>query len=438
MHKIHLWLTSSYPEYNLDSYSSLISKDHIKADFISGGQEFNTFLNKLRSEDDQLSVAKFLSNRWESESEMEMIDKDYAGSGSYLYHSYRQDKVLHLIVSLDSQSELENYCLLDSLSGQDFEKVVLHIFTTVDQAIPCWQNLKSKLSLKDDNILSQLVIGSVSDIKTISNTDNQYFSLLPRLMYEPTLASENEQYLSIDEYLKIHYGSHYYLSLDYYKPSFWQKLQSTSDISQLLELIINNQSSSEIFPTDNPNHRIELNDEVMFVNYNQPKLLNLYPLMQEIDQVFGLQTYFFAIACDPEFGLDCMFKNHTINANQICINFNCDNLSQYPTWISKALVASHFILDPTFQSHHNQLLIDSFNLTDKIDQDRLKVSLINAQVTTEPYIIIDDKIWISSSNDPSPSQEIYYPQEIIDKTKVNPTLYEDQLWQAIQTFFTDK
>jgi hypothetical protein len=253
MSKLHLWLTQSDTELDKNT-GSLISLDgQKKYHFITEEVRFNDFLNTLQAPDTDLSLDNFLSNRWQQEAELEMVEKDYAGSSTYLHHRYTQDKVLHVILDLSEQTELENFAILNSLDHQEFEKIVLHVFTTQAQAISCWGELETKLARKDNNILAKVVLGSVSDIEIVRDTKHQHFSLLPRLMYEPTLASENEQYLSIDEYLKIHYGTHYYLTLEYYKPSFWHALQNTEEVGKLIQLVIQNQTSNVIFQPTSPN-----------------------------------------------------------------------------------------------------------------------------------------------------------------------------------------
>ncbi len=443
MHKLHLWVTSDDTGLDIISNPTLSLQDHLKLDLITQDQSFDIFLENLRVVDSQFSVSKFLANRWQQEGELEMVEKDYAGNSTYKYHRYSQDKVLHLIMNLGIDCEYENFALLDSLSNQDFEKVVLHLFTTTVDALSCWNSLQTKLSQKDDNILSKVVLGSVSDIATITDTKSQYFSLLPRLMYEPTLASENEQYLSIDEYLKIHYGTHYYLSLDCYKPSFWQSLQSTQEISKLLELIISSQSTNTIFPTDNPEHRIELNDEVLFVNYNQPKLLNLYPLLLEIDEVFGLHTFFFATNSDKQFDLPSLFKSEIFEASNIQLNIDTTGLDQYPKWLQEGLLSHKFGFNDTFHLNTSQLLLGRFDLTNSSDLDRLKLSLIDTQVTGDKYLIINLNEAITSSQ-PGPvlnfssGISVYYPKNNFTSIPASSQgLYEDQFWRFLISFFTD-
>ena len=272
--------------------------------------ESNSVLQKF-------NPAELLKEVWKQQNTFEKIEDDYSTPAFYDQVLFESSKTVHLVVPfLSEEKEIVFpvlYSAIDLLDKIGAEKIVLQM--VVDQKIvQLWSEFESTYSKELEGVKSKIFLGSLGDQKYAFSEKLQNVSLATRVMLNPVLSFENEQYESIDQYLKMKLEARYYQNYDIYTEEqlqfFPQENNTLEQIRKALEL----NSNGEIFPLDNTAYSFERNDQIWILDFQPDRMAKLLEIILELNTVFGLNQ---TILSNLDYGLEkeSSFLEFQVNSN---------------------------------------------------------------------------------------------------------------------------
>jgi hypothetical protein len=239
----------------------------------------------------------FLSQVWKSQNTFEEVESDYATPAFYNQKHFKKSKTVHLVVPILAKEKDSVFPILHAalvlLDKAGVQKIVLQVITDYQIAIlwsEFWQTYLQDLS----KIEHKIFLGSLGDQKYAFSKNLGEVCLAGRVMLNPILSQEGDQYQSIDQYLKLKFEARYYENYDIYTQNQLEFFPKETNILTQIQKALELNASGEIFPLDNTAHSFERNDQIWILDFVPDRLCQLLEILLQLNQVFELNQSIFS------------------------------------------------------------------------------------------------------------------------------------------------
>lgn len=258
----------------------------------------------------------FLEQIWSQQKLFQAVESDYQTPAFYAKKAFKESKIVHLVVPLLEVEKSVIFPILHSslliLAKRGAEKIVLQIVS--DQNISViWTEFWETYLADLEPLKAKIFLGSLGDKKYAFSSDVTKVCLATRVMLNPVLSEEGDEYQSIDQYLKLKFEARYYENYDIYTQDQLAFFPSETDISKQLNKALELNPNREIFPLDNTSHSFERNDQIWILDFKPTRFAKLLKIIIELNEVFGLNQTIFS-NLDYQIGKENSIKDFEVNS----------------------------------------------------------------------------------------------------------------------------
>ncbi|MFM7855472.1 MAG: hypothetical protein ACKO96_26990 [Flammeovirgaceae bacterium] len=259
----------------------------------------------------------FLSQVWESQDTFEEVESDYQTPAFYSKKHFKKSKTVHLVVPILAKEKDSVFPILHAalvlLDKIGVQKIVLQIITD-DQIAILWSDFWQTYLQDLSKIEHKVFLGSLGDQKYAFSKKLDEVCLAGRVMLNPVLSQEGDQYQSIDQYLKLKFEARYYENYDIYTQNQLEFFPKETNILTQIQKALELNASGEIFPLDNTAHSFERNDQIWILDFVPDRLCQLLEILLQLNQVFGLNQSIFS---NLDYGIqkESLLEDFQLNSN---------------------------------------------------------------------------------------------------------------------------